>query len=432
MPDRDRARTFVAQGIDVIAATDHDVVSSYERAVRELGIAGSVIVMPGVETTGHVLFYYPPGRGDIPRVVGHYNFWPLPYDPNLPRNGAPDDERREPGALFDFVAKMSTERGVVQMNHPFASTTFGRDEGFLTAIGYDPRHVIGVSPPEKSPEGQLLRRPLGGQSALDFDAQEVMNGPGTRSFHRYRVAWHSFLDQGILRAGTANSDTHTLAIGALGMPRNVVLGGHTVAAFDRARFNADVRAGKMIGTNGPIVLATIDGRSPSLEAFAPSGLAELALEVRAAPWIPVEEIRILVNGKVVRTVTTEIVRPPDPFGRDGMVRYRGSFRVAELVSGLAPDEDAWLVVEAGLPLWPTADLDDDGVPETTDNDRNGVVDERDHVGLDEDDYYREPPRPRESESRFHAWVVAHGHYSAAFTNPFLLDRKGDGWRAPRR
>jgi hypothetical protein len=428
-PDRDRARTFVAQGVEVIATTDHDVVTNYERAVRDLGIAGSVAIMPGVETTGHILFYYPPGQGVVPRVVGHYNFWPLPFDPDLPRNGAPWDERLEPGALFDQVTAMMRERGVIQMNHPFASTTFGRDEGFLTAIGYDPRHVIGVAPPLGSPEGQLVKRSPGGRSALDFDTQEVMNGPATKSFARYRVAWHSFLSQGILRAGTANSDSHSLAIEALGMPRNIVFGGHALASFDRGRFNTDVRGGRMTGTNGPVVLASIDGRSPSLEPFEPSPAAELAIEVRAAPWIVVEEIRVLVNGRIARVIASEIARPTDPFGRDGIVRYRGAIRLAEL---LAPDEDAWIVVEAGLPLWPAADLDDDGVPETTDNDRNGVIDERDHAGLDEDDYYKEPPRPRESEARFHAFVVAHGHWSAAFTNPFLVDRRGDGWSPPRR
>jgi hypothetical protein len=434
LPDRDRARTFVAEGVDVIAATDHDVVSDYDTALRELGLRERVIVMPGVETTGQILFYEPPGFGIIPRVVGHYNFWPLPYAPDRPRNGAPWDERLEPGALFDRVASMMPERGVIQMNHPFSSSSFGRDEGFLTAIGLDPRHLIGASPPAATPEGQLTKRPLGGRSALDFDTQEVMNGTQTREFHRYRIAWHAFLSQGILRAGTANSDSHTLAVQVLGYPRNLVFGGHSLASFDRSRFNADVRAGRMCGTNGPVILATIDGRGPSIVPFVPSPSAEeLALEVRAAPWIPVEEIRVLVNGKVARTIGAgALARPADPFGKDGLVRYRGTVSVAELLRALPTEEDAWIVVEAGLPLWPAADLDDDGLPETTDNDRNGVIDTRDRENLKDDDWYQEPPRPRESEARFHAWTVAHGHWSTAFTNPLLVDRRGDGWKAPRR
>ena len=434
LPDRDRARTFVAQGIDVIAATDHDVVTSYEQALRELGIEERVRVMPGVETTGQILFYEPPGYGIIPRVVGHYNFWPLTYDPELPRNGAPWDERLEPGALFDRVAQSMPERGVIQMNHPFASTAFGRDEGFLSAIGLDPRHVIGVSPAADTPEGQLTKRPLGGRSALDFDTQEVMNGTSTRQFARYRVAWHAFLSQGILRAGTANSDSHTLAVEVLGYPRNIVFGGHTLGAFDRQRFNADVRAGRIVGTNGPVILASIDGRGPALEHFVPSAAAELSLEVRAAPWIPVEEIRLIVNGQLRRTIAGDaLARPADPFGKGPLVRFKGAVRLDDLLATIPADEDVWIVVEAGLPLVASLDLDDDGLPDTTDNDGNGIIDERDQKGSDdESDWYEEPPRPREDDPRFHAWTIAHGHWSTAFTNPFLIDRRGDGWKAPRR
>ena len=125
-------------------------------------------------------------------------------------------------------------------------------------------------------------------------------------------------------------------------------------------------------------------------------------------------------------------RPADPFGKEGLVRYRGTIRISDLLASVPADDDAWIVVEAGLPLWPAADLDDNGCPETTDNDHNGVIDKRDRTGLEEEKWYQEPPRPKESEPRFHAWTVAHGHWSAAFTNPLLLDCRGDGWKAPRR
>lgn len=429
LPDRDRARTFVAAGIDVVAATDHDVVSNYATAIDTLGIRDRIVVLPGVETTGQILFYLPPGQGNVPRVVGHYNFWPLPFDPDVPRNGAPWDERLEPGALFDRVAALMPERGVIQMNHPFTVLSFGRDEGFLSAIGYDPRHVVPEHPDEDTPEAQLRQRPTGGRSALDYDTQEVMNGTETKQFAHYRVGWHSFLSQGILRAGTANSDSHTMATDLLGYPRNIVLGGHTVTGFDRPRFDADVRAGHMIGTNGPVILASVDGRWPGLDAFAPLPGAILSLEVRAAPWIPVSEVRVVVNGKVVKTITG-LASPPDPFGKEGVVRYRGSLPLAELLAGVA--DDAWIVVEAGLPLVPSADLDDDGIPETTDVNGDGRIDDDDHRGLDEDDYWQEPARPREGDPRYHAWMIAPGHWTTAFTNPFVIDRSGDGWKAPRR
>jgi hypothetical protein len=429
LPERDRARSFVAAGVDVIAATDHDVVTTYERAIRELGIEGRVRVLPGAETTGHVLFYRPPDA-DIPKVVGHYNFWPLRADTDLPRNGLPWEELLEPGALFDRVRPGFVGRGVIQMNHPLAGSSFGRDEGFLTAIGYDVRTTVPNAPSDTGP-GQLVRASTAGTTALAYDVQEVMNGTSTRQHSDYRLAWFSFLNQGIVRGGTANSDSHTLAVEVLGYPRNLVFGGHTLASFDPERFDEDVRQGHMVGTNGPVIVATLGGEGPGLKPFQPRSGATLNLEVRAAPWIPVTEVRVVVNGTVVRTIGgNDLRKPTNPFGKDGIVRFAGSLPLEDLLARVPADKDAWIVVEAGLPPVPARDLDPDGRPDTTDMNHDGVIDERDRIGRDDDETWEEPGRPRVDDPRFSAHVIAPGHWATAFTNPWLVDRKGDGWTAP--
>jgi hypothetical protein len=141
------------------------------------------------------------------------------------------------------------------------------------------------------------------------------------------------------------------------------------------------------------------------------------VEVRAAPWIPVTEVRFVVNGAVVRTISgAEIQRPADPFGADGVVRWRGSLPLAQLTGG----RDAWIVVEAGLPLPEARDLeDDDGLVDHIDGDGDGAIDDR-HLA-----------RPRESDPRFHVDVVSPGTLPFAFTNPLVVDMDGGGWRAPR-
>lgn len=430
-PERDRALTFISSGIDVLTATDHDVVTTYAEAIAELGIADRVVVMPGVETTGQILFHEPPDF-ELPQVIGHFNFWPLKADYDVPRNGAPFDELIEPGGLFDLMEPLYDGTGVAQLNHPFAETLYGRDEGFLTAIKYDPR--IPVPPgPEDNPEGQLRRRPWGGQSNLDHDAQEVMNGSSTKGFHNYRIGWHSFLSQGILKAGTANSDTHTLEAQVLGYPRNLVFGGHGLGDFDRERFNADVRAGRMIGTNGPVLLVCADGtdgqcHEPSLTAFQPADDGHLHIEVRAAPWIPVQEIRVIVNRQTVQVVRAGILSPGDPFGSEPLLRYQGQVPLPDLY----PDtgKDAWIVVEAGLPLWPAGDVNDDGLVDTTDNNGDGAINTNDQPSDDEDDWYNEPPMPEPDDPRYHLHVVAPGTWPTCFSNPLLIDRAGDGWTAP--
>jgi len=410
-PQRDRALSFVAAGVDVAVATDHDVVTSYQGALLDLGLSDRVRVVTGVETTGEILFLKPPGA-DIPKVIGHFNFWPLAYDPSLPRNGAPDDERLEPAELFDRVEPLYTGKGVAQLNHPFADDDLGRDNGYLTAIGWDPRQRI---PPhdDGTPGGQLARK-IGGRSNLSYDAQEVMNGYSLEGFLRYRTAWHSLLSQGLVRAGTANSDSHSLTAEALGYPRNLVFGGHSLADFDLERFDADVRNGHMVGTNGPVIVACIEAKDgacvgPSLSGFAPKTGAKIHVEVRAAPWIPVEEIRFLVNGRVEKKIPkSALAHASGHSGPPLIERFDGEIPLADLLTGWSGG-DAWLVVEAGLPL-PPFECSEDGLPELTDTDPNAA--------LPSDD------------PRFFVQLVAPGTWPTAFTNPFLLDLDDSGWQAP--
>lgn len=426
LPDRDRALSFVAMGVDVIAATDHDVVSDYARALGELGLQREVRVMPGVETTGQILFLRPPGS-DVPRVIGHFNFWPLRHNPALPRNGAPDDERQEPGALFDRVERLYDGRGVAQLNHPFLPSDLGRDTGYLAAIEYDPRRAV-PSGPDGTHEGELSRRPANGHRNLDFDAQEVMNGTSVEQMLRYRVGWFSFLNQGILRAGTANSDSHTLATDVLGYPRNLVFGGHTLANFERERFNQSVRHGELVGTNGPVLdLCFMDANQacarPSLSALAPGANARFHVALRAAPYVPIDELRFVVNGSVRKTIALPPTSGRDPFGTSDLTRFEGDIALSELASA---GTDCWIVIEAGLRLPLVGDLeDDDGLPDTTDNNGDGRVDAADVAGD-----FREPGRVTENDPRFHLETLAPGAWSSAFGNPFLIDWSGDGWVAP--
>lgn len=421
-PDRDRVESFITAGVDVIVATDHDAVTSYQEALAEVGGGDRVVIVPGVEATPLVPWLVPPGD-TFPRVIGHWMFWPMRYDTTLPSNGMPWDERAEPGQLFQRMRARMTAEGVMQLNHPTAHSKAGRDEGYFRMLGFNPATPIPLSD-DGSAMGMLWRRP-GGPTAprnVDWNVQEAMNGSEVVLNLTYRETWFAMLNRGLLRGGTANSDSHSLSVEQLGYPRNIVRAG-----FDRSRFNADafnraVREGRIVGTNGPYIDArTTDAqgaaRTPGVEPFSPAAGAMLDVEVRAAPWIPVTEVRFVVNGRVARTITgAEITAPRDPFGAEGVVRWRGRVALSELLGG----RDGWIVVEAGLPIPPAVDDEDaDGLVDHIDGDGDGALDD---VNL---------ARPRESDPRFHVDVISPGTLPYAFTNPFVVDVDGGGWRAPR-
>lgn len=427
IPDEDRVRSFAAAGLEVLAATDHDVAGDYGDTVDALGLGGRVAVMAGVETTQLIPVLRVPGD-PFPRVIGHFNFFPVTLGPAAPRGGAPFDEMLEPGALFDAIAPMQPAWGVRMLNHPWDEPMLGRDLGYLRAVGFDPRRPI---PPEDdgTPQGMLARRSPAGTGNMDVHVVEVLNGKWIAKNMQYRQIWFALLDQGLVVAGAANSDSHGLTEVQVGWPRNLVATATTPADFDEPLLCTAIKAGHMQGGYGIVIDATIDGVPFGLTPLAPADDAVLHVEVRAAPWIPVTEARVIVNGDVVRTLPITTV-PADPFGTDDLVRLVADVPLAELVPAGGPD--AWLLVEAGLPLPLAADLDDDGIIDTTDNDGDGAVDQRDVEPGEDSGPLLDPadPPPWSDDPRVHVTIVAPGTWPTAFTNPWLIDHDGDGTWVP--
>lgn len=444
----DRMRAFLASGLQVIASTDHDVVWDYAEAREALNADERLHLLVGVEATGHVLFKWHPGTTN-PKVVGHWNFWPVPFDPAGPYRGAAWDELAEPGLLMTRMqeAGWDRERGVVQLNHPWGGSQFARDYAWGGAAEVDLTQAMpepggpdaGV---DGTPNAVFTRTPEGAAfSNHDYNVQEVMNGSANAIFQQYRAVWHWVLNEGLLRGGTANSDSHNLIENVIGLPQTLVFADTTFDAFDAPTFNAAVRDGRMLGTNGPVIELSADdaaggARGPSLTPFAPG--ANLRIRVSAAPWVPVEEVRVVVNGEVVRTLG-DLPQPADPFSasEDDFERLDVEISLAEL---LPASGDAWLVVEAGHPLVENADLDCNGIPDTGDNNGDGVIDWRDVEDLAEGEDpgldcldsvgpFTEPALPTDRNDPLYLFsrVVPHGTPSA-FTNPLVFDRDGNGYQ----
>ena len=439
VPDVDRVKAFLAARVDVIVSTEHDVVGDYAAAMAETGAYDRLALMTGTETTGHILYKLLPDL-PYPQVIGHWIFWPIPIKPTEAYRGAAWDELVEPGMLMTRMhdAGWQSDIGIAQLNHPISSLEFGRDLGWPDALDLNlneplPRKFDGTA------QSLFLRTPKGSDFGnADFHAQEVMNGTNTAYFQPYRSVWFYLLNEGIVRAGTANSDSHGLSDNIVGTPRNLVWVDTTVADFDQKKFNQAVREGAMIGTNGPVIeVSTLDedggARRPGLSSFAPASNGKLTIKVSAAPWVPVEEVRIVVNGEVVRTIK-ELSRPADPLGTDGLVRLDAEVALADL---LPAKGDAWLVVEAGQALEPNEDFNCDGVPDTGDNNRDGKIDWRDsrEVSAAPDGAcfaggpLTEPEAPTDRDSREYIyWTVVYQGYPAAFTNPLIFDRDGGGYK----
>ncbi|MBW1810865.1 MAG: CehA/McbA family metallohydrolase, partial [Deltaproteobacteria bacterium] len=449
-PERDRIVSVLAADLDVIAVTDHDLTHDYQKTINELEVSDRFALMSGTESTGYILFLNVPGSM-IPKVIGHWNFWPIFYKPEKPRGGVPWTQLAEPGELFERMEQVFSGTPVIQLNHPWEKDFAGRDQGWPRVLAFDLNRRL-PSQADGSSMGLFVRVPAcGPEQALGctkvktrndaYHVQEVINGTDNTEFLQDRAFWFYLLNQGIVHAGTANSDSHFLVDDMIGSPRNIVFTSTTVANFSPDTFNQAVREGRMFGTNGPMVeIATTDAsgnrQTPSTLPFSAAPDANLEIKVSAAAWVPVEEIRIYINGELTRTIIDGISHPQDPFGTQGILRYQGSVPLTELLP--SGNKDAYIVVEAGTKLPIFGDLNHNGVPDTTDNNGDGRVDLEDveesqrkecKPGADPGSCgpLNNPEKPKdESDPRFHFNMVVPESYPLAFTNPLLLDRDADG------
>jgi hypothetical protein len=434
-PDFDRVLSFAAMDLEVIASTEHEVSFDYSDAIAALGFQNQMTAIPGTETTAHIPFLKVPGD-DFPRVIGHYNFWPLTYDRSLPRFGGLFDELVEPGELFDRAEPLFTsDTPIIQLNHPWGGPYFGRDTGFPRAI-----HLDLTKPPPAEDDGTQMglyvRSPKGGHRNHDHHAMEVMNGTQNDSLPQYRAVWFWSLNTGQLKTGTANSDSHGLTDNTVGVPRTIVYAGTNAGpSFNVSTFNRALRDGKAFGTNGPVIDATLDTDSGAVRygmtPVKPSAGAMVHVRVSAVPWVPIDEVRFIVNGKVVKTVgAAALTHPTDPFGITGMIRYDEDVPLSDLVQGT---QDAWLVVEAGSVLPLNGDVGGgfgdkpDGVPDTGDNNGDGVVNGDDVEDGETIGPLSRPPLPTDpNDVKYHFAQVVTGGFPYGFINPFILDLNGNG------
>lgn len=329
LPNTLRLDAAVADGLDVMTATDHDHLASYGPALQNHPAATRLHVMLGVEVTSAA------PSPVAPYTIGHTNAWPLHHDPSAHRQGAPPTQNQ---SLADLYTRLRTEYGaeIIQMNHP-RSRGVGQ-AGYLNHLGDMGRPFDPERPISEAPNKRLLEPGSDGHTrAIDFDTLELMNGSLLSDFLWVRRDLYALLRQGFRRTGTAVSDSHDADGPAL--PRSYVLYSQRGSSFDVHAFNRAVREGRLFCTTGPLFTRfEVNGGAMGDLIPAPGGQVRVRLRVEAAPWVPVKEVRVLVNGKVVQ-------RYVDLPGLDSQPVLR---KEAEIQLRL--ERDGFVTLEAGTPL----------------------------------------------------------------------------------
>ena len=266
----DRVLSLVSAGIEFAVPTEHNIVGDYAPSIATLDVGRDFAFVPGVEVTTY-----------NPRF-GHFGVFPYPLGLPPPYKGT------TAGAVFD--AAHTDPKRVLVVHHP----RLPKQIGYFDVEGFDPDNP------------QTL-----GRIRLDFDALEVFNGYEKDSLEKVdRVLrdYYALLNTGKRFAATGSSDSHRIQYQWAGYPRTMVLvdperGGTPGKKIDPAAVVAGIKHAHAIVTSGPIVEIAIDGKGPG-EEVAAAGRASVSahVRVRAAPWIDVTQLDVVMQGQVVATI----------------------------------------------------------------------------------------------------------------------------------
>jgi hypothetical protein len=259
-----RVQSLVAAGIEFAVPSEHNRVGSF--ASTPEGASGRLSWAPGIEvTTAHP-------------NAGHFNVFPY-FGAAAPRA-----EHTTLNEVIREVRRMSPGT-LIQVNHP----RLGRGMGYFDLIGLNTAGGPGF---DTLPN--------------DFDLLEVYNGFELARPERTDAVfdeWLRLLERGRRHTATGDSDVHGIHPPHAGFPRTYVAvstdhDDASAPAPPSSLVVEGLRRGQAMVTSGPLLDVRSDDAGPGETARVVGGKLRLRVRVRAAPWVDVRSVEVLVGGRV--------------------------------------------------------------------------------------------------------------------------------------
>jgi hypothetical protein len=340
-----RVLQFISEGVEMIVATDHNVITDYQPTIDALDAADLLASASGCEVTTP--------------TFGHFGSYPLVRNPVRPFGGPPAVEGVLPQALFDAI-HASSRLATIAVNHP---TWGGRD--YFNRGGLD------------AAAGKAAWKDF----SWDFDAIEVLNGfhdPGRGLLDRNLGDFFALIDHGYIRTATGNSDTHLLRLNIGGYPRNYLrVAPDLPAAMTPALLSQAIQSRSTFFTTGPFVRLTVEGGTIGDTVRSTDGWVSVSIEVDATTWVSVSTVTLFAGGRVDRIWRAPNDRLRTPHGFAEPLRW-----TIRRIVPVEEDTHITVLVEGRDPLWPIVGERDEHVvtslaftnPVFVDVDGNGMFD----------------------------------------------------------
>ncbi|MCO4747873.1 MAG: CehA/McbA family metallohydrolase [Proteobacteria bacterium] len=350
IPDTIRFAALNSVGLDLYVITEHNHVTDAPGRAEAAHPDPPAQAVTGSEVDLRLLR----DNGDGHAAAGHINVFPLA--PEAP--GMPDYHKDTMAEVIHDHLHLGSRQTlaevddhvVLQLNHP---------RGIHFHPGDDPEGVWQVfdwrgfdrSLPPGEGVNEWMGREHEGTTALDFHVLEVVNRFSMPLYREVRADWFSFLDHGIYRTASGNSDAHGLTVELAGMTVTLVEADREDdGSIDLNQWIASLQAGRARVSTGLFVSIEAAGATPG-DTLTDTGSVSVQVRVQAASWVPVSEARLISRSQAVWTHAIDATER----GADG------SLDVTYTVDVDLGSEDGWLVAEAGYPLASEPSLEELGL-----------------------------------------------------------------------
>ncbi|HJV48913.1 MAG TPA: hypothetical protein VJ549_06535 [Geothrix sp.] len=328
----------LAEGVQVVARTEEDVLTDAAALRTEFR---AEIDIPEVTDAQRAPI------GNDPFVVGARSatlgdgfvtalFTPAP---TTDRNGG-----ARPSKGWDLAEFITQAEGSYTIIHRPRGAA-----GLFTVRGFDRTVPLGTGANSWWNE----TRPAAlGKHVGDFDALELLRAEGCdpadptawyAEFGNVRADWFALLNQqapGAFTKGLGLSAAHFSLDTPVGLARTYLKVGTTPLTQDTLDpVLTALRSGAAVASTGPMLDVSVGGVGPGGLVAGPASSVDVNIALYAPDWVPVDEVRVVVNG------TAPIQVPLASFTAS---TSDSRLRTATVTVPMPAGKDAWLVVEAGV------------------------------------------------------------------------------------
>lgn len=307
----ERMITLAGEGVELVAATDHNTVVDYRPYLSRLGLSERVTPIPGNEVT---------------TKRGHFNVFPA-----LSGAPRPDHQAAQWEDLFASIRSATPEVHIVILNHP-------RDvhSGFTPFAAENRIAAVGERLDGRTLQANAIE--LINSAALQSDPMTV--------FHD----WLTEVNRGTLLTAVGSSDSHEVSRKIVGQGRSYVYVNDDVPGdIDVDAAVRSIVEGRVLVSLGLLTELTVDGVARSGETLSlESDSMRVAIRVQGPEWVQADRIELYANGELIRSQ-----RIPPTEGRAAGVKASVQWQLP------APQHDVHLVALARGPgvtslHWPIA------------------------------------------------------------------------------